>query len=303
MVTARSGAKRWRRSATIGAVPEPLVDHAVAAPAPALAAYVRRYAGYRYCGLPPGTHLGLPSRDLTVVLAFDGPTRMAALPDPAQPPAALAALAGGLHTRPVVIAYEGAMEGVQLALTPRGARALLGIPAGELAQTVVSLDALLGAQAGELLERLHDAGCWPARFTILDAALARRVRDRAAVPAPLDRAWRLLTAGHRAPRIAAVGDEVGYSRRQLDVRFAREYGVGPKQAARLARFERSHRLLKMDPTQPLARVAAACGFYDQAHMAREWNALAGCAPSRWLAHEQIPFVQDELAPGAQALAA
>jgi AraC-like DNA-binding protein len=36
----------------------------------------------------------------------------------------------------------------------------------------------------------------------------------------------------------------------------------------------------------LADVAAECGFYDQAHLTREWHDLAGCTPTTWLAEEQ-----------------
>ena len=39
-----------------------------------------------------------------------------------------------------------------------------------------------------------------------------------------------------------------------------------------------------------ADLAAECGFYDQAHLAREFRALAGCPPSVWLA-EEFRFVQ------------
>jgi len=35
----------------------------------------------------------------------------------------------------------------------------------------------------------------------------------------------------------------------------------------------------------LAGLAAQCGYCDQAHLAREFRALAGCAPSAWLAQE------------------
>jgi AraC-like DNA-binding protein len=280
-----------------------VAEHAVAAPAPLLRPYVRRYTGYRYAGLPAGEHRGLPSRDLTVVLAWDDPTRMTALPDPRQPPAALHALLGGLHTRPVLIAHDGHLAGVQLGLTPAGARALFGLPAAELCQAVVPLEAVLGPQAGELLERLAGAGSWGARFAVLDTALARRLGDTAGVAAPLHHAWSLLTASGGAARIATVAGEVGYSRRALDARFTREFGLGPKQLARVVRFERSHRLLKRDAGQPLGRVALAAGYYDQAHMARDWNELAGCPPSRWLAGEGIPFVQDEDAGLEETLAA
>jgi AraC-like DNA-binding protein len=35
----------------------------------------------------------------------------------------------------------------------------------------------------------------------------------------------------------------------------------------------------------LADLAAAAGYYDQAHLAAEFRLLAGCPPSRWLAEE------------------
>ncbi len=35
----------------------------------------------------------------------------------------------------------------------------------------------------------------------------------------------------------------------------------------------------------LARLAAEAGYYDQAHLAREFRGLAGCSPSAWLAEE------------------
>ena len=35
----------------------------------------------------------------------------------------------------------------------------------------------------------------------------------------------------------------------------------------------------------MADLAAACGYFDQAHLAREFRSLAGCPPSQWLAEE------------------
>ena len=35
----------------------------------------------------------------------------------------------------------------------------------------------------------------------------------------------------------------------------------------------------------LADLAADCGYFDQAHLAREFRVLAGCPPSQWLAEE------------------
>ena len=41
----------------------------------------------------------------------------------------------------------------------------------------------------------------------------------------------------------------------------------------------------------VADVAMASGFHDQAHMVREWHALASCTPREWVLGE-LPFLQD-----------
>ena len=214
---------------------------------------------------------------------------MAAHPDPQQPPGAFATLVGGLHTTPALITHDGRQSGIQLGLTPLGARALLGLPAGELANIDVSGSDLLGAVAGEWHERLRAAAGWPERFAALDDMLSSHARFDAAVGAEFAHAWRrLLSTGGRVS-MADLAGEVGWSARHLGGRFQAETGLAPKAAARVIRFDRARRLLqrRLAAGQPsaLADLAVACGYYDQAHLAREFRSLAGCPPSQWLAEE------------------
>src|SRR5687767_15520398 len=94
------------------------------------------------------------------------------MPDPARSPGTFVAMVGGLHDAPAVIAMGERQTGLQLRLTWRGARALLGVPAGELAGDTVELAALLGRHTGPLLDRLAGAPGWAARFDLLDAELS-----------------------------------------------------------------------------------------------------------------------------------
>lgn len=270
-----------------------VVDAAMARPAARLAPLVRSYVGYRFEGFAPGTHLGLPSRDLTVVISLGAPIRVAGMPSEGQPPAAFQALAGGLHTRPARIAHDGDQYGVQLELTPLGARSLLGLPAGALGPAVVDLGELLGPAAAELCDRMAAAPDWTARFAVLDRILGRRAeRHDDVTPAEVARAWHVIVASGGTARVSDVAAEVGWSRRHLGERFAREYGLTPKAAARVVRFGRSRALLGRADRPSFAAVAATCGYADQSHLDREWNALAGCPPSAWLAAEELPSVQD-----------
>ncbi|MGH3765932.1 MAG: helix-turn-helix domain-containing protein [Pseudonocardiaceae bacterium] len=270
---------------------EPLVEMVTGRPRPRLAPLVAGYTGYRIEGAQPGVHRGLPSRHLTFIVTLHGTVDLAAMPDPTQPPGSFTTLAGGLHSAPALISHDGHQHGIQLHLTPLGARVLLGVPAAELASTVVELDCLLGPVAGELVERLRSARTWTDRFLELNAVLTRIARQRDGPAPELWWAWRRLTSSHGRVEVTTLTEEVGWSRRHLSERFRREFGLTPKVAGRVMRFEVAHRLLRAPHRPGLADVAARAGFYDQAHLHREWRELAGCTPTRWLA-EEFPSVHD-----------
>jgi AraC-like DNA-binding protein len=274
---------------------QPLSESSLRLPAPALRSFIASYSGFRQAGVPPARHAGLPSPYMTVIFTLDEPLTIAAHPDPAQPGGDFVTLAGGLHTSPALVTHEGHQSGIQIALSPLGARALLGLPASELASLDVEATEVCGALATEIQQRIRAAATWPDRFAVLDEALSARQRASqadglaGAVGAEVGFAWqRLLATGGTIP-VAALADETGWSGRHLRARFAAEFGLTPKAAARVIRFDRARRLLQRRAASgrplELAALAAHCGFYDQAHMDAEFRALAGAAPTTWLARE------------------
>ncbi|WP_434967395.1 helix-turn-helix domain-containing protein [Janibacter indicus] len=259
-----------------------------------LTPFVEAMVGYRITGASPGTHVGMPSGTVTLVLSLDAPLDLVG-PDGRE--GRFDAVVAGLHDRPALIRHDGSQHGVQLDLTPAGASLLLGGPAAELAGTAVDLAALVGPDAARLHERLSETDGWEGRFALVtDALFARREPRRRPQP-EVEHAWRLLqrTAG-RAP-VHEVAREVGWSTRHLAARFRAEYGHALKTTARVLRFQRSHRLVGAG--RPLADVAAVCGYSDQSHLTRDWVALAGASPTRWLREDEIAFVQDAGGPHAR----
>jgi len=261
------------------------------------------YHGYDLHGGPPGVHRGLPSPYLTLIVTFDRPLTMRS-PDGALVHRTVAL--GGLHTTPETIVHDGHQSGVHVTLDPLAARALFGRPAAELAGVTVDGDDVLGPVAREVAERVAEAADWDGRFAALDDVLQRVVADaspaRAAgrpVAPEVRQAWRRVVASGGTVPVHALADEVGWSERHLGQRFRAEVGVGPKVAARMARFDRARRRLAARAIAGaplrLADIAADGGYADQAHLAREFGALAGCSPTRWLA-EEIGNVQDAAGP-------
>jgi AraC-like DNA-binding protein len=265
-------------------------EHAQARPSPGLRPYVAFYSGYRQSGLPPRSHRGLPSPYMTLILTLDDPLIVAAHPDHRQAPARYDALIGGLHLTPATIEHAGRQSGVQVAVNPLGCRALFGLPAGELANVDTDFAAVVGEPVvAELRERLCTEATWPARFAAMDDVLSRllHAHDNGVHPDVAYVFERLLDRGGAVP-VGALTDEVGWSARHLTNRFRAELGLKPKEAARVTRFDRARR--RLAPGVRLADVAADAGYFDQAHLAREFHALAGCSPSQWMADE-IGFVQ------------
>ena len=85
--------------------------------------------------------------------------------------------------------------------------------------------------------------------------------------------------GHGRARPGGVAGAVGMSRRQLGRLFQERIGIAPKSLGRLGRFQRALRALDGNPRSPLAGVAAQAGYFDQAHLCRDFRLFAGTTPA------------------------
>jgi AraC-like DNA-binding protein len=269
-------------------------EYAGRRPRAVLLPYVTWCTGYRQAGVGPAVHRGLPSPWLTMIVTLDDPLVIARHPDPRQPASAHDFLLGGLHTAPALVTHDGRQSGIQLALTPLGARVLLGLPAAELAGIDVEAADVLGRLAGEVRERVLAAPDWPGRFAVLEEVLAGRLRAAQASGSPVPRpevsyAWDRLQRSRGAVSVADLAAETGWSPRHLGEQFRAETGLSPKAGARVVRFDWARRRLLGRQAEGgrvvLADLATECGYYDQAHLARDFRDLAGCPPSALLAEE------------------
>lgn len=244
---------------------------------------VSDYVGYDFTGLPPGVHYGLPSTTLTLIITFGIPLLMSdRVNHDLQPYDVLIA---GLHTTPAIIGHTGAMQGIQLDLTPFAARQLFAAPAAEVSEQSVHLDQLIGPLASELHERVSTCTTWAERFIAIDQILIAAF-DHSYRPQPeIFEAWRLIGRRPIELEVGTLAAHLGWSTRYLSRRFREEFGIGPKSALRIARFNLARQLVSGG--RPLAEVAASCGYADQSHLNRDFVQFAGHSPHRWLGEDVI----------------
>ncbi|MGS0685255.1 helix-turn-helix domain-containing protein [Nakamurella sp. GG22] len=246
-----------------------------------------------YCAPPvPGVHRGLPSPYLTVVFPLSGELRIDVPDAGGHRTGRFAIPVGGLHTEPVLLPQpdlgdrdRDVQRGVQLAVHPFAARALLGLPAAELGTDVVELADVLDADEARVADLTGETSGAIAVQGIndwIDRRLTLAPRHR--IAPELLRAWHLIVESGGRRRVADVARDVGWSRRHLTVQLRTEIGIGAKDLARLARFHRARSLL-LQSHPPLADLATICGYADQAHLTAEWRRFAGCTPGQWIAEE------------------
>jgi AraC-like DNA-binding protein len=222
----------------------------------------------------------VPFPGLPLVLNLGERWEVASTPDgrPAQHDSFLA----GLHTRPSFVRGADRWACIELRLTPLGMRRLLGMPMHEIANRVVSLaDAL--PESTELEERLHDSDSWAQRFDLVESFLLRRLADSQPPLSAVEWSWAHLRRTGGAVPIHVLAEEIGWSHRRLISRFREQIGVAPKTFARLIRFDRAVSALRASAARGLAEVAYECGYFDQAHMNREFRELAGTTPAQLVA--------------------
>jgi AraC-like DNA-binding protein len=276
-------------------VDQPVQEWVTRLPVGGLRPFVDRYIGYRLSGFPSGLHRGLPSRYMTFIVSIGPAIDVVAQTDPRQAPDRYGCVLSGLQTSPALIAHDGNQEGVAIELTPLGSRSLFAMPARAIWDLSVEFADVAGAAGLELWERLQATTGWEQRFRVCDDVLSRLAGEDEVAP-ELRHSWTALVASGGTISVRDLAAETGYSRQHLGRRFRSEFGLTPKLAARVVRFERARRMMQSVPSfVSISQVALSCGYYDQAHLYRDFADLAGCTPVE-LVREEVPFFQDDGAP-------
>jgi AraC-like DNA-binding protein len=201
----------------------------------------------------------------------------------------------GAYGGPFVIetCQQASIMGVHF--KPGGAFPFLRAPAGELADRHVDLETLWGPPAAELRERLCAAATPGERFGLMEGALAahlfRPLEHHGAVPRALD-AFERRDAG---TTVRDVARRVGLSQRRLIQVFSAEVGMTPKLFCRVRRFQRALAQVRLTAAPEWAGLAAACGYFDQSHLIRDFRAFSGLNPTDYL-RQRSDLVKDNHVP-------
>jgi transcriptional regulator GlxA family with amidase domain len=182
---------------------------------------------------------------------------------------------------------------------------------------VSSTDRLVGASLSEAVTALLDSAC---RAIDTDLAVVRRYVEHAAAlidhghPIPSDAAphseqqqqtgglapWQMLRVARyidahleRGVSNEELAQQARLSRSYFAKAFRRSFGTSPHHYVIDRRIERAKSMMLATP-DPLGQIAPACGFSDQAHLARIFHRSIGQTPHAWRREQKTSAHSDTM---------
>ena len=189
----------------------------------------------------------------------------------------------GQMSGPILISPNGAVQLLGIRFHPGGTAPFLRVPMNELTDQIAELGSLSSELERELL---LVSECLPSlsdKIAAVDAALTARLLRGSPESSAIRLAARIVESAGLIS-VDQLAADAGISSRQLERRFLREIGIGPKLLGRILRFQQVFRAVDRSDSA-WASVALECGYYDQAHLIRDFNQFAGQTPSVLLAEQ------------------
>jgi AraC-like DNA-binding protein len=194
-----------------------------------------------------------------------------------------ATIVAGQMSKSVMIRPTGqiALFGVRFRQT--GAFPFFRFALSELTDRIDGLDLIWGAEGSLFEEQISEAPGFAARVGLVEARLTKSLLNGPDPDHSLIKATHTIVRNRGQEAIHRVARRVGMSERQLERAFRQKIGVSPKLFSRIVRFQNVLTLLEKNGGTDLLDTALAAGYYDQAHLIKDFGQFAGKSPGSFLA--------------------
>ena len=187
---------------------------------------------------------------------------------------ALGPRAVGAMTVEQRFAFAPGARTVGVRFRPGMAGPFLRVAAAELTDRTVPLSDLWGRRAGELERQLDGAPSGAACLRVLETALQPQARPANAVQSAIG----AIAANCGQADLDWIAAQANLSPRQFRRRCLEESGLAPKLLCRVLRFRRASSMSAGVPRPDWAAIALEAGYFDQAHLIRDFREFTGWTP-------------------------
>lgn len=176
------------------------------------------------------------------------------------------------------------IELIIVVFQPQGINLLLGIPADELRNNIVSAEYVFGKQSLELFEQLAGKVSIREKVVLLNDFFAKQISKRTHPNALIiEAALNFIMQNRGVISIGQLVKLTGYTERHIERMFIESIGINPKKFGNIIRLHHFLKHIKKGPREKnLTAIAYESGYADQSHLIREFKKITGVTPKIYL---------------------
>ena len=187
----------------------------------------------------------------------------------------------GQITGPFAVRPGGPARTIGVRFRPEGASRFFRLPMFELTDAAVAVDQI-SQKLHRHLERLRELSSLPEQLSALEHIFLRGLDSEE--DKLISAAVNCFEQAHGLLSIRELSGQLGLSARQLERRFRHAVGISPKLFCRMQRFQQVFQSME-GANSNWVETAVNCGYYDQAHLIRDFREFSGATPTALLDKE------------------
>jgi len=187
----------------------------------------------------------------------------------------------GMKTEYILIdASVSTMIGVHF--RPGGASPFFSFPISELNDTTIEMDCIWKTEIHSIRDAILNTPEIENKFKILEKYFFQKAKNKLEPNLFVSYAIDQLQQSQVLWTIEQLSNKIGITQKHLISLFNKHVGLSPKLFARIARFQKVIKEVETKRCIEWTSVAYDCGYYDQAHFIKEFQAFSGINPSAYL---------------------
>jgi AraC-like DNA-binding protein len=187
----------------------------------------------------------------------------------------------GMKTEYILIdASVSSMIGVHF--KPGGAYPFFDFPINELNNLTIELDTVWNNEIHSIRNAILNTERIGQKFSILENYFLQKGKRKSEPNLLVQYAVEQLIHSPAVWTIDRLTRKVGVTQKHLISLFKKYVGLSPKQLARISKFQKVIQLAEKQQRIEWTQLAYECGYYDQSHFIKEFQAFSGINPSSYL---------------------
>jgi len=227
-------------------------------------------------GMPSSRQRVYPNGAMALVIHLEKPTMSFFVDD--KPNSIRVPLLAGPWSRSFQIDPSQSTAVIGVLFRPGAARMFFPVSAHELHNTDIALSKIHRGDADRLLNDVCSVTGEHAQLLMVEQYLNQKLRNAAPIHPAVRYAVEQLTSEDGVRGIRRIQLDTGLSHTRFIQLFREHVGLTPKLFGRVRRFRAVLDRIEKGLPVNWAGVAADCGYFDQAHLIRDFRSFAGTTP-------------------------